>query len=455
MPRTRSKRSTDRSSRRAGEGRVDVYLFPAVVGGGLGDIMEVLDAGRILAEAGFPVWLFRLPGRSIPPSLDGPWDWPARLRRTTRIVASASRAMTVAPCWGVSAAPARAERLGKAGPWAAEAEAIERAYGPTNTIHVSLEEFARTLTSWEENRERFREGGTAAAAMSRRIRGSRGRRDRRIWAVAFRKFRALDRSNLLHLLGTFEPSSRLAREFPEIVQLGPLWPKVDAALPRTPHSNGRLSVVWYASPASAASVASEVRQGLELAGRPVHLLIRAPRPFDLPSSDRVVVEFRPPLGAEAWSRAFAGADLRIVTGSRTLLQAMQIAGPFLYFNGVLGEGRRRHRPEKIAALLRFWRRRRVDPMILRDLDAFSRGDRMAPIVCRAVRDQGWRQPFPATSRRTATGAGFEDSGHFLLRVAREFGDGAERADDLVARLRAENRPRGSSVGRDVSTLTPP
>ncbi len=57
--------------RRSGPGGLDVYLFPAVVGGGLGDIEEVLLAGRRLARAGYPVHLFRRPGRPLP-------RWPSR-----------------------------------------------------------------------------------------------------------------------------------------------------------------------------------------------------------------------------------------------------------------------------------------------------------------------------------------------------------------------------------------
>ncbi|HEV2231528.1 MAG TPA: hypothetical protein VGS18_05030, partial [Thermoplasmata archaeon] len=434
MPRTRSRRSTGRSSREPREARLDVYLFPAVVGGGLGDIMEVLDAGRILSDDGFPVWLLRLPGRPLLPSLEGPWEWPHRLRRIRRIEASASRALTITPCWGVSAAPARRERLGRAGPWSAEAAAVERAYGPNHTVHVSLEEFARTLTSREENRERFREGGTSAAAMARQTRGSLGRRDRRTWATAFRKFRALDRRNLLHLLGTFEPSPRFAREFPEIIQVGPLWPKLGIADRHATRPNGQRSVVWYASPASSMAVAADIRRGLELAGRPVRMLVRTPRPFDLPSTDRVEVEFERPLGGDAWRRAFASAALRLVTGSRTLLEAIQVGGPFLYFNGVLGRGRRRHRPEKIVALLRFWRHRGVDPTILRDLDSFSRGVRLASIVSRALGDPRWRRRFPANPHRTVARAGAVDLGTFLRRAAREFGRGAESSEEFVARL---------------------
>ena len=67
--RSRPGRSTAPSpSRPGGPRRLDVHLFPAVVGGGLGDIEETLAAGRRLAGAG---WVARLYRRSRPPTSPG------------------------------------------------------------------------------------------------------------------------------------------------------------------------------------------------------------------------------------------------------------------------------------------------------------------------------------------------------------------------------------------------
>ncbi|HUI38514.1 MAG TPA: hypothetical protein VLY85_02675, partial [Thermoplasmata archaeon] len=132
-----------------GQDPLDVYLFPAVVGGGLGDIEEVLLAGRVLAgRPGVRLLLFRAPGRPLPPNVEGPWDWPPT-HRVDRPDPRSPRALTVSAEWGIAAAPQRPEPYGRAGPWALENEAVEDAYGRDAVLHVSFEEFARTLTSRE------------------------------------------------------------------------------------------------------------------------------------------------------------------------------------------------------------------------------------------------------------------------------------------------------------------
>ncbi|MFG1530227.1 MAG: hypothetical protein AAFA34_03005, partial [Thermoplasmata archaeon] len=86
------------------------------------------------------------------------------------------------------------------------------------------------------------------------------------------------------------------------------------------------------------------------------------------------------------------AELRIVTGSRSLLEALSDGRPFLYFNGIRGEGRRvrRHRPEKIARLLTAARTAGVAPELRRDLSDFARGRRVEEVVRRAHRrTDGW------------------------------------------------------------------
>ena len=221
----RSGRCTDRSTeRRAGRGGVDVYLFPAVVGGGLGDIEEVLAAGRHLARAGFPLYLYRAPGRPLPPNVEGPWEWPPVERRHRIDRHHARAALTVSPCWGVSAAPSRPGRFGRGGPWEVECCSIESVYGPESTLHISLEEFARTLPSRAETRERLREGGVPARAIGPRLRTAETHREVEAFRSAFRVFRGFDRPNVLHLFATFRPNDAFRREFPEAVETGPLSP---------------------------------------------------------------------------------------------------------------------------------------------------------------------------------------------------------------------------------------
>ena len=93
---------------------MDVYLLPAVIGGGLGDIEEVLAAGRRLSRAGFPIFFYRRPGRALLPAVDGPWEWPPH-RTVRRLRPTARVALTVTPAWGVSAAPRRSGALGRPG----------------------------------------------------------------------------------------------------------------------------------------------------------------------------------------------------------------------------------------------------------------------------------------------------------------------------------------------------
>ncbi|HYK93628.1 MAG TPA: hypothetical protein VEY07_06265 [Thermoplasmata archaeon] len=416
-------------------GRLDVYLFPAVVGGGLGDVAEVLDAGRWLDRAGFRCRLYRSGGRALPPSVDGPWDWPA-IDVVDALRPEAPRALTVSPTWGVSAAPARPEPFGRGGPWATETAEIESVYGVDQTLHVSLEEFARTYSSRRENEERFREGGVPTAELARRARSRDGRRAHRVWVEAFRRYRSLDVRNVLHLMGTFEADATFAREFPEIVQMGPLWPGAYAG-----GGSGKLddppTVLWYASPSSSSRLLPEVARGVARTGRPAQLLVRSPRPLPASGVSSVSYELLSPVPTRLWRPRFRTSALRIVTGSRTLLEALELGGPFLYFNGVLRSRNRnrRHRPEKIVALLRLFRRLGVERRILADLDAFSRGHRVAQVVDRALTDRRWRAgfPTPAEVRRAVP----EGIGEVLTRVARRFAGGALSSSEIVQQARSD------------------
>lgn len=429
-------RSTDLSPRAGG---VDVYLFPAVVGGGLGDIEEVLAAGRHLERAGFPLVLYREGNRPLPPNVDGPWEWPP-LERRRSLRPLARTAMTVAPSWGVSAGPSRPVRFGRGGPWEVEARNVEGAYGAGRTLHVSLEEFARTLSSAAETRERLREGGVSARAIGSRYRAAESAHEVEAFRSAFRAFRGFDRPNVLHLFATFRPDLRFAREFPEAVQTGPLASGHSrSARGRGNRPNGR-EWVWYASPSSAQRIAPQVVRGLAGARPPVSLYVRSPRAW--PSVDGVpgVRVVTTPVPPGEWRARLRDAELRIVTGSRTLLEATEISGPFLYFNGVLGRGAssRRHRPEKIRAWLDLARRAGVSAALLRDLDDFARGRRIEEVVRRAVRKyDGWAD-FPPALRPFGFPASRSDAGRVLVAVARALARPDARSVDVVARWRRSN-----------------
>jgi hypothetical protein len=419
---------------------VDVYLFPAVVGGGLGDIEEVLAAGRYLAAAGFRLTLFRDGGRTLPRDVDGPWEWPP-LERRGSIRRRAGAALTVAPSWGVSAAPSRPQRFGRGGTWEVECRAIEAAYGRERTLHISLEEFARTLSSRAETRERLREGGVPSRLLRPRLRAAETTDEVATFRSAFREFRGFGRPNVLHLFATFRPDRAFAREFPEAVQTGPLGSghRVGRLLRRSGGSRVR-EWVWYASPASAERIAPEVVRGLADAEPPVHLWVRSPRPWPSLSEESRVQVVTDALRPSEWRQRFRRAELRIVTGSRTLIEAMELGGPFLYFNGVLGRGasRRRHRPEKVRAWLDLARSAGVPLGLRRDLADFARGRRVAEVVRRAAHgDDGWSH-FPSSLGPTGFPTERAEAGGVIVSVARALARPGARAADIVARWRGSN-----------------
>lgn len=414
---------------------VDVYLLPAVVGGGLGDIEEVLAAGRRLERQGFSSVLYRARGRPLPRSVDGPWDWPATLERRAKLRPRAKRAVTITPSWGLSAAPDRPGPLGRGGVWQEEAASIERTYGRERTVHVSLEEFARIWTSRREVIERYREGGKPARAIRAFAQSTAFAREAERWRESYRRFRELGRPNVVHLYGTFGPDPGFRREFPEAVQCGPLWPGLRGRS-RSRARVGPPSCVWYASPASAERLLPGVLEGLRGGDPCAFLWVRSPRVWRaiLPGEEgKLVVEPQTP---SLWRRRFAGARLRLVTGSRTLLEAIELGGPFLYFNGVIGAGRarRRHRPDKIESLLTSARALRVDPRLVRDLRDFSRGMRVRDVVHHAARGEGAWSRFPSGPWVRGFRAPYDDLGELLGALVRSFSEG-EDATALVARAR--------------------
>ncbi len=357
--------------------------------------------------------------------------------RSSRPLVRAPSALTITPAWGITAAPARPGPYGRPGPWAGEAEELERAYGPDRVLHVSLEEFARTLATRAENVERFREGGVRSRGIPRRLARARraGELDR--FAAAFRSFRAFDRPNVLHVFATFRPDPAFAREFPEAVQTGPLWGNAPPVRRRRRPARGR-PWVWYASPASAEAIAPEVVEGLARAGAPT-LLVRSPRAWGTALGAGRTVRFeQDPLPAAVWRRAFARAAVRIVTGSRSLLDALEVGGPFLYFNGVLGTGpaRRRHRPEKIRSFLALARSAGWPADLVRDLSDFSRGRRVVEVVARAARSEGGWRRFPPAPSPAGFRPPFDDAACLVVEVARSLGARTATAPEVVARFRA-------------------
>jgi hypothetical protein len=416
---------------RASRADLDVYLLPAVVGSGWGDLAEVHAAGQWLSKAGFPVQIYRPPEHRWPRGLPGPFDWP---RQVSRARGGAPRALTISSQFGVTCAPGRDEPLGRAGPWAPEVAALEAAYGADAVLHVSLEEFARTLTSREQVDEREREGGVPSRVRAGR-RGTLGRRSQEREAhELYRKFRAFDRPNLLTVFPTFSPRTAFHREFPEAVQTGPVPPYGVGRARRRPHRGKHL--LWYASPSTSDRLLRGIRSALAGSMLGVSLTVRSPRELPIPPIPGVRLLDPGPSGPSDWDRIWSGTDLVIASGSRTLLEAIVRGVPFLYFNGVAGRGARtrRHRPEKLDALLRRGSGRRCPPGLRRDLLDFARARRVAEIVRDRLHRPQANAPFLLSSGFPADRS---NGAEFLLRVAREFaGDPDRGAREQAERWRA-------------------
>jgi hypothetical protein len=418
-----------------------VYLLPAVVGGGRGDIEDLRAVGWAMTRSGAPLLL--PVGVRGTPSLRARElvDWPL-VRREPRIVRRARRAMTVVPQFGVTSAPARPGPLGRPGPWADVVSAIETEYGADQVVHVSLEEFGRNLSAEEQEAERWREGGRTARRQRSVRRTAAWRRDvarmRRLW----RHYHLLDRPNLLHLQPTFVPSRACRRDFPELLECGPIPPPTrrPARRPRpsTRHV-GAAQWVWYASPSTSPVLLEGLAEGARRAGRPLRIEVHTPRPFPPgPLPPGLELAWGSDLGRAEWERTFRGAELRIVTGSRSLLEALALGGPFLYFHGAAGRGaaRRVHRPEKLRRLLALWRSVGVAAALRRDLADFARARRVGEIVATALTDPAWASGFPWRPIPPTVPSYRRDGGALLRRIAGEWADTSETAGAFVRRWRA-------------------
>ncbi|MCI4363314.1 MAG: hypothetical protein L3K13_03305 [Thermoplasmata archaeon] len=389
-------------------------------------------AARLLGKEGWPLLLYGAKDRALPPetvaNLAG-----AGVQRVARLRQDAPRAISLSFDWGVTAAPERAGTLGRAGPWALESRELERSYGPGRVLHVSLGEFARTLTAREQLSERYREGGRSVRWIRERVASPAGARDIEEARRLYSKFRAFDRPDVLHLFPTFRDAPGFRTEFPHAVPTGPLWGE---PFPRSRQHRLR-SWLWYASPASSDRLLPGFSQIGARLRSPLEIRWRSPHASVLPSeSGRLHWRRLPHLERRAWRREFARAGLRIVTGGRSLLEALQVGGPFLYFNGVTGKGRsaRQHRPEKLRSLLAAWRREGTGRPLWRDLANFARGRNLPTILERAADRPEWAGAFPHHTPTAPYAPPFDSAGALLRRLAEEFAAGTE-AQALVARTR--------------------
>lgn len=274
--------------------------------------------------------------------------------------------------------------------------------------------------------------------ISRRLVGSAAAQEVRVFHEAYRTWRAFDRPNVLHLFPGFRPSAAFAREFPEAVQTGPLWPESSRRARPGPLDRRWL---WYASPSTSGRLAAELAKAVpapEPGSARLEIEVRGPRSFRLPPGPGVRWRRVGPTSRSRWSHRFDTAGLRLATGSRTLLEAIAAGGPFLYYNGALNQGSRtrRHRPEKIEALLEVWRRHRVSPVLRRDLSDFSRLRRVAPIVRKALRDPGWSARFPPPSAAVDYPPKLADAGWLIDEWTIEWAGSTDPSSSVVRRWRA-------------------
>ncbi len=440
MKRSASSRSTDRPHRellRRGAG-ADVYLLPAPVGRGRGDIEEVLTVARDLHAAGYRLRVYRPAGRRWPRELEGAFDWPPH-ERFDRLLPVARRAVTISSSWGITAGPSAPGPLGAPGPWTSERQDIEETYGTSATLHVSLEEFARTLSSEQQTVERYREAGRPLRWIREHLRTAAGRHEVIEFHRAYRRFRRFATSNVLHLYPSFLPSRRFAREFPEAIQTGPLEDPRRRTLRWVPIPRNRREWLWYASPGSSERLAPLLWKAVRGAEPPVRIAIRSPHRWAMPTDPAWTS--LPPLTPREWERRFRKAEVRIVTGSRSLLEALAVGGPFLYFNGVTGSGRatRAHRPEKIRSLLEMWRRAGVGARYRRALSDFARLRAVEAIVRRAATEPEWIRQFPKGPRSLGFPPPYRSPEELLRTAIPRFAQAGEESGPLVAEVRSENR----------------
>jgi hypothetical protein len=417
--------------------------MPAVVGAGRGDVEELRCAAEALRSAGWPVRSVRPPGSRWPPAAGAPDDWPGG-RPSGSVRREADRAMTLTSQFGVTAAATRPGPYGRGGPWADTVAEVERVYGADRVLHVSLEEFARNLPADALEAERWREGGRTAAWIRSRRSGPGWRGEVRRMRHLQRRYRGLERPNLLVLFPTFGGSAAFRREFPEAIEIGPIYPEGGSGRDRPPRARSPPRWVWYASAASSGRLVPGIAEGVRRSGRRLVLDVRSDRNVAAGNAPRgLVVRPLPPMDRDGWDRRFRSAELRIVTGSRSLLEALVVGGPFLYFNGVTGRGgaRRTHRPEKIRALLRRWRASGTDPGAIRDLSDFARARRVGSIVASALSDPRWSRRFPSGRPSTGLPPERDDGVRYLGALADRWARSELDAGSFVLEERRRARRR--------------
>ncbi len=435
-----------------------VYVFPCRIQQGLGEWVETARAVRLLPRAGYPLYHLRsaLPQgesrrdpRAVPldPSRKGTEPFPPVRALATPV--RAPRAVAVVTWFGVTARRVDSAGDPMPGPLADRFERLREAH-PEGLLVLSLEEFGTARTSREAMTEGLRQAGFTGEQIRQRLRTPGGTDHLRRYREAFRQARAGERDDVLHLFPEFSPSLPALREFPFALPVGPFSPPGDGLRPWRPSIPRRpLRVVWYASASSAPRLMAPLLDALGDLSRPVDLAVRpGPSwgPFILPSARprSVQVTGLAPEGRRRWEQRLRRADLRVVGGSQSLLEAISGSVPFLYFNGALSTpsgGSVGFRREKLLSFLRGSAHRPAERQVARDLRAFADLRGIPGVVRRAAGSPAWRSSCVRMERNAGKSfpVPLRVGERYVLRLIRAFEGTDEPVPRFVQRTRAWHR----------------
>ncbi len=461
-PQARQELGPPRAARSLPMERPAVYLFPCRIQQGWGDVQEMAAAAWALHRAGFP--LLSLPprpeaGRRPDPRaspVEPPRAGPARFPPVRRVARpqGTGRAMVLATWWGVTARTHDADGGPLPGPLESAVGSIVDAHGEGNVLHVSLEEFASDQTSYEALDEGLRQAGWPGPRRRAALKSASGREQCATYHRAFVLARAGERKDVLHLTGSLAPHLPALREFPFLLPVGPfgMARRSTRARPPAPPSTRRAPVIlWYATRDGAADFARSLLSSLDALDRPVRLEVRAEASVveALPGRSpggRVAVRPLGVLEGTAWKARWRRADLRIASGSQTLVESVRLGLPFLYFNGALAGphgSSRAFRREKFVSWLRAMQESGSSSLLRKDLSSFADGKGLDSVLRHSLLSARWRREFVRDLRRCRSGlvSSRADGDTFLVEIACRFAESSGPASDLVERLRLEHPRR--------------
>ncbi len=386
--------------------------------------MEMARAAAAVARAGLPLVHLVDPdsavGTAAAPRREVPIDVrrvsflgfpPMKVSRSPR---GRGKAAVLTTWWGTTGRPeSRGPDPRREGVLASRILAIQQHHGPENVLIVSLEEFASCRDSSTVEKETLRQAGWNPVRIARHRRSPEGRVWRERYHEGFLKALGEEDTSVLHLAAGFAESRGGTKEFPFVLQVGPFGLSQLRAKPVSPgekETSERPRILWYASSESSLDFAALLFGELKNSFSALDLLVRASPGKEeewksLPFPSGVRLTLLPEMDASEWPAVFRGANLVLVGGSQSLVDALVHQVPFLYFNGFFrekGVPSRAFRREKLLSLLEAWRAQGVSPRVRRDLRDFADGRNTGEILLRALRSDAWRRAELAPMRRPRT-----------------------------------------------------